>query len=247
MSYFVCLFKTYEMAKKRRLKKKVKRNLYFIAAAVAVAVVVSLARTRYIENDRKMITVAETAVPAHQYRYSKIFNDLNDRQLVSARKLGIEPVDSRDQVSTSRLRSVKSCRLYEVQPLTHSIPFLVPEAKRLLEDIGRGFRDSLPKYGLKGFCPVVTSLTRTGEDVRSLRKSGNINASKTSCHCYGTTFDLSFTKFYKFGGREHPTVKSVLMKQILAEVVENLHRQGRCYVKYEYKQACFHITVRSEE
>jgi len=234
------------MAKRRRLKRKVKRNLC-LTAVLAAAIIAAVVRMQAVEADKRMITRAETAVPAHQYRYSKIFNDLNGEQLVSARRLGIEPVDGREQIRRSGLRSIKSCRLYEVQPLTHSVPFLVPEAKRLLEDIGRGFRDSLPKYGLKGFCPIVTSLTRTGEDVRRLRRSGNMNASKTSCHCYGTTFDLSFTKFYKRGGIDNRIVKSVLMKQILAEVVENLHRQGRCHVKYEYKQACFHITVRAGE
>ena len=234
------------MAKRRRLKKKVKRNLCLIAAAAVVIVSVS-ARVSAVRADREMILRAENEQPSFQYRYSKIFGDLNAEQMVSARRVGIEPIENRKQALHSRLRSVKSCRLYHVEPLTHSVPYLVPEAKRLLEDIGRGFRDSLKKYELKGFCPVVTSLTRTGEDVRNLRKSGNVNASPNSCHFYGTTFDLSFTKFYKCGGIENRIVKSVLMKQVLAEAVENLHRQGRCHVKYEYKQACFHITVKPED
>lgn len=231
---------------KRRLKKKVKRNICLIAAAL-VAIVAVAVRMSAVKADRQMILRAETAVPSFQYRYSRIFNDLNAEQLVSARRVGVEPVENRAEARHARLRSVKSCRLYEVEPLTHSIPYLVPEAKKLLEDIGRGFRDSLKKYELKGFCPVVTSLTRTKEDVRNLQRSGNINASSSSCHFYGTTFDLSFTRFYKCGGIENRMVKSQLMKQVLAEAVENLHRKGRCHVKYEYKQACFHITVRAEE
>ncbi len=216
-------------------------------AAAAVALIAISVRMAAVRDDKDMILRAETSLPAYQYRYSKIFNDINSKQLVSARKVGVEPVENREQASHGRLRRVESCRLYEVEPLTHSIPYLVPEAKRLLRDIGKGFRDSLAKYELKGFCPVVTSLTRTKDDVRRLQKSGNINASSNSCHFYGTTFDLSFTKFYKHGGIENRIVKSVLMKQVLAEVVENLHRQGRCHVKYEYKQACFHITVREDD
>lgn len=233
------------MAKKRRLKKNVKRNLLIIAA-VAVAIIASILRAQAIKSDKDMISRAETHIPTYQYRYSRIFNDKNDIQLVSARQTGVAPMENRQQARHSRLRKIESCRLYEVETLTHSIPFLVPEAKRLLEDIGRGFNDSLKKYDLKGFCPIVTSLTRTKEDVSNLQKSGNINASSNSCHFYGTTFDLSFTKFYKCRGIERRTVKSQVMKQALAEAIENLHRQGRCYVKYEYKQACFHITVRSE-
>ena len=35
---------------------------------------------------------------------------------------------------------------YEVEELTHSIPFLVPEAAELLEEIGRNFQDSLTNH-----------------------------------------------------------------------------------------------------
>lgn len=139
-------------------------------AAAAVALIAISVRMAAVRDDKDMILRAETSLPAYQYRYSKIFNDINSKQLVSARKVGVEPVENREQASHGRLRRVESCRLYEVEPLTHSIPYLVPEAKRLLRDIGKGFRDSLAKYELKGFCPVVTSLTRTKDDVRPSSK-----------------------------------------------------------------------------
>ena len=110
-------------------------------------------------------------------------------------------------------------------------------------DIGRGFADSLKRrFGIVGVCPIVTSATRTEQDVNKLRRSGNVNASKNSCHFYGTTFDMAYMRFYKHTGVT-ATIESAMMKQMLAEVLKNLRDQGRCYVKYEYKQACFHITV----
>jgi hypothetical protein len=30
----------------------------------------------------------------------------------------------------------------------------------------------------------------------------------------------------------------------LAEVLNDMRKQGRCYIKYEVKQSCFHITTR---
>ena len=94
-----------------------------------------------------------------------------------------------------------------------------------------------------GICPIVTSVTRTHNDVKNLRRSGNVNASTNSCHFYGTTFDITYARFYKHTGHTE-TFESAMMKQILAEVLKNLRDEGRCYVKYERKQACFHITAR---
>ena len=31
---------------------------------------------------------------------------------------------------------------------------------------------------------------------------------------------------------------------ILSEVLRDMREQGRCYIKYEVKQGCFHMTVR---
>lgn len=35
------------------------------------------------------------------------------------------------------------------------------------------------------------------------------------------------------------------LKLVLAEVLRDLKQADRCYVKYEIKQACFHITSRN--
>lgn len=34
------------------------------------------------------------------------------------------------------------------------------------------------------------------------------------------------------------------LKLVLAQVIFDLKNEGRCYVKHERQQACFHITVR---
>lgn len=42
----------------------------------------------------------------------------------------------------------------------------------------------------------------------------------------------------------HDANREILMKRALGEVLRDLRYEGRCFVKYEVKQGCFHITVR---
>ena len=42
-------------------------------------------------------------------------------------------------------------------------------------------------------------------------------------------------------------VSSDTLKMVLSEVLRDLKKNGRCYVKYELKQGCFHITTRMKE
>lgn len=39
-------------------------------------------------------------------------------------------------------------------------------------------------------------------------------------------------------------VSADTLKLVLSEVLRDLRKADRCYVKYELKQGCFHITAR---
>lgn len=172
--------------------------------------------------------------------YQRTFNDMNDRHLKAARQWGIQPITSDEQLENqkTKLEEVKSCRAYKVDELTHSIPYLIPRAGDLLETIGRNFRDSLGSKGLPSRKIIVTSVLRTPSGLKKLRTK-NTNASANSAHIYGTTFDIAYARFD--GGKEEERDK---LKSVLAEVLQDLRRQKKCYVRYEFKQGCFHITVR---
>lgn len=172
--------------------------------------------------------------------YQRTFNDMNDKHLSAARRWGIQPIvsDIDFQQQKSKLSGIGSCRDYEVDHLTHSIPYLVPRAGDLLRTIGSNFRDSLDSKGLPDRKIIVTSVLRTSGTVKKLRKS-NINASANSAHIYGTTFDIAYAR-YK-GADKAETDK---LKSVLAEVLQDLRKQKKCYVRYEFKQGCFHVTVR---
>ena len=179
--------------------------------------------------------------------YKRTFGDLNDVQLHSAKAIGVKPIENRSEASRlkGKLVEITPCDKYDVDSLTHSIPYLVPRADELLSTIGENFLDSLENKGLNPNKIIVTSVTRTKEDVKRLRRT-NVNASMNSCHFYGTTFDVSWKRFRKVedpDGRPMQDVRSDTLKLVLAEVLRDLKKADKCYVKYELRQGCFHITA----
>lgn len=177
--------------------------------------------------------------------YNRDFNDLNDLHLSMAQKVGIEPVASREEAekASQKMEEIQTNAYYEVEELTHSIPYLIPPAARLLEDIGKNFQDSLSNLNASLYKIKVTSVTRTVDDVKKLKKR-NRNSSVNSAHQYGTTFDVSWVRYAKVDENDTLNIDKDRLKMVLASVLRDLKRADRCYIKHERKQGCFHITVR---
>ena len=175
-------------------------------------------------------------------RLAEVFNDSNYRQYEYAKKLGIAPIKRLEDAYHTRrpIMMIKSNSDYTVDTLTHSLPYLVPEASRLLTAIGRNFKDSLRRRGADGYRIRVTSLLRTPHTVKRLRRV-NINATDSSTHQFGTTFDISYRRFHCLDTTR--TINEEDLKNLLAEVLYDLRREGRCLVKFERKTGCFHITA----
>ena len=189
---------------------------------------------------------------SHVYSYSECFPDINPVQLKAAIYNGITPVSSREEaqayIQNGELVNIANSPYYAIDRLTHSIPYLVPKCQQLLNTICVNFLDSLNSRGLPPHIPIVTSVLRTSSDISKLQK-GNVNATTNSCHCYGTTVDITYNRFYPVTGNYVSSRKNVArynerMKKILAQVLIDLRMQGKCYVKHERMQACFHLTVR---
>jgi len=177
--------------------------------------------------------------------YNRDFNDLNDLHISAAKKIGIEPVASREEAeeSSRKMQEITSNEYYEVEDLSHSIPYLVPQAATLLKDIGRNFQDSLYNRNASIYKIKVTSVTRTADDISRLRKR-NTNSSENSAHLYGTTFDVSWVRYTKVNEKDTLNIDNDRLKMVLAMVLRDLKREDRCYIKHERKQGCFHITTR---
>lgn len=183
----------------------------------------------------------------HVPGFERTFPDLQEVQIVAARKWGVSPVRNRQQAEQrkSELVFVGSNPYYTVGQLNHSIPYLVPRAADLLQTISRNFLDSLAIKGKPLHKVVVTSLLRTEADVERLMRY-NGNASDQSCHRFGTTFDISHVSYETVSppGETRREVPNDTLKWVLSEVLRDLRQQGLCYIKYEKKQSCFHITTR---
>ena len=180
--------------------------------------------------------------------YKRSFGDLNDKHLEAAHALGIRPIVSRQEAEqmTDGLVHIVTNERYVVDSLTHSLPYLVPRAGALLDSIGLNFLDSLTSKGLNPHHVVVTSVLRTKDDVKRLRRR-NGNASENSAHFFGTTFDVSWKRFAKVedpDGRPLQSVGADTLKLVLSEVLADMSKANKCYIKYELKQGCFHVTTR---
>lgn len=179
--------------------------------------------------------------------FGRAFPDQNDVQLVVASKWGVRPVENRDEAERlkGQLVYIGSNPYFYVDRLRSSIPYLVPRAAELLQDIGFNFYDSLQIKGVPLHKLIVTSVLRTKEDVRQLR-SHNGNATQNSCHMYGTTFDVCYNRYKTIETSSMPRwqVRNDTLKWVLSEVLRDMRQSNRCYIKYEVHQGCFHITVR---
>ena len=150
--------------------------------------------------------------------YKRSFPDLNDAHLEVAKKIGIRPLADREAAEDmkEKLTHITDNEFYVVDSLTN--PNQV----------------------------IITSVLRTENDVKRLRRR-NGNASANSAHCFGATFDVSWKRFKKVedkGGRPLQDVSADTLKLVLSEVLRDLRQAEKCYIKYELKQGCFHITAR---
>ena len=200
-------------------------------------------RSRFFCADGSLVKNRILSVP----NFGNTFPDQNDVQLVSANKWGVVPVNDVHEAEHRKndLVYVGANPYFYVDRLRSSIPYLVPRASVLLQDIGRSFFDGLQTKGVPLRKIIVTSVMRSKKDVERLR-SHNRNATQNSCHMYGTTFDIAYNRYktVQAPGESRRVVRNDTLKWVLSEVLRDMREHSRCWIKYEVHQGCFHITVR---
>ena len=62
--------------------------------------------------------------------YKRSFGDLNDTHMAAAKRIGVKPLQNREAAEKlgDKVVEIKDGKFYQVDSLTHSIPFLVPKA-----------------------------------------------------------------------------------------------------------------------
>jgi len=226
------------------IKHSTKRQFltaFFVVVAVLGVIRYFVKRANTIEE----APIVKTSQKHNRIRgvtnYQTTFPDSQSVQIVAAQKWGVRPVKNREDAESRKkeLVYVGESPYYHVDRLSSSIPYLVPRAALMLQDIGDAFFDSLYAKGLPLHQLIVTSVLRSMDDVAKLQRH-NPNATEQSCHLYGTTIDICYNRYQPLT-RE---VRNDTLKWVLSEVLRDKRNEGRCYIKYEVKQGCFHMTVR---
>ncbi len=187
----------------------------------------------------------EIIYPPKRKNYGKLFADLNEEHLAMAKKVGLRepPQMSAEIPGIKGLVKIESNDLYTVYSLSHSSPYLTRGAADELNAIARAFKDSLDRKGLLEYRLVVSSILRSKDDVNKLRRSGNPNASANSAHCYGTTFDIAYTMYTRDNDEDCESfMQPFELTKVLGEVLLERKKAGKCLIKYETQEHCFHIT-----
>lgn len=163
-----------------------------------------------------------------------------DDHLMAAESFNVPIVKSFDDieglVATKKLVAIpEEGNGYTIEKLTHSKAFLNNRAKTVLERIASKFLDE------NNATITVTSLTRSEESQASLRRVNSNAAKGESSHNYGASFDLSYTKFnnkYSYSKTHRDNLEAIL---------KQLQDDGKIYYIKEYRQHCFHVTVRNPD
>ena len=234
--------------KKLKLKKDAKTKFYLTGGAILLILLALYLLFKIIpgNNENPEIIKSVGTIRVDYYK------DLNATHLKYAKANGIKGFKSNkefrekidDLLDDDELVKIETCNYYVVDKLTHSHPYLVPEAAGLLKEIGKRFQEKLDENDLPKRYYQITSLLRTGESQRGLGRS-NVNASTNSSHLYGTTFDITYARvFTKSKLQKSAEIADGPAIRLLSEVIGELRKEGRCVVVTERKERCFHITVR---
>ena len=219
--------------------KAMKKDELSAAPDTAMAGMASI----FFDKDGKEVKHRIFSVP----HFGNTFPDQQNVQILAANQHGVAPVQNREEAEHSKGKLVYvGCNpFFYVDKLNNSIPYLVPKASVLLQDIGRAYFDSLQIKGIPLHKIIVTSILRTKDDVAKLR-TRNGNATENSCHLYGTTFDICYNRYKQVQTKDQPRrqVQNDTLKWVFSEVLRDFREKNRCYIKYEVHQGCFHITVR---
>lgn len=144
-------------------------------------------------------------------------------------------------VNKGKLVKVEGNEYFLLDTMFYSYPFLTPDARSFIDELGFRFQRKLENTELQCVKFTLTSILRTTKSIKRLKKR-NRNAITKSSHLHGTSFDISYKQF--FGDRPLSEVEKLRLKDVLAETLFELRSGGKCWVTYEMWQTCFHVVVR---
>ena len=223
------------------------RNILIASIAGLILAIILIVSNIYNKADESTKTCYCENATAPIKSKSK-FRDINPEQLAHAQANGLKRIIENKKQYESQIDSlvdngilvkITPNKYYNIRRLTHSYPYLTPEARDLLNLIGKRFQANLQAEGLPKYKFQISSLLRTIEFQRQLTRQ-NVNATYgLSAHYYGTTFDIAYDQYDRRGkSYQDPKVEAILEKTLL-----QLREECRLMIIRESSNKCFHMTV----
>jgi Family of unknown function (DUF5715) len=206
--------------------------------------------------------------PVRRLRWREVFGlrrDKNAEQIAMAQSLGVR---ASGEAEIERLRKQgklvalgDSTQHWVLRNMTHSVPYVTPDTRAMLGQLGERFHARLDSLGLPRYRMKITSALRTNETQEELRKI-NPNASQTvSAHEFGTTVDVSHERFAapapsdssaaapelrRLETEMHDSLAKEHARALQAELgrtLTEMRAQGAVLVMMEDRQPVYHFTV----
>jgi hypothetical protein len=194
---------------------------------------------------------------------AELRQDVNAEQIATARRLGVR-AGGEDAIAAlaraGRLVALGDSTAYWVlRDMDHSVPYVTPDTRAMLVELGRRFHARLDRLGLPRYRMKVTSALRTDETQADLRRTNSYASRTVSAHEFGTTVDVSHERFavpadarpasdpaleieramLEEVGKEHAKV----LQAELGRAIAALRDEHALHVMMENMQPVYHMTV----
>lgn len=201
---------------------------------------------------------------------AELRQDVNATQVASAKELGVRAGSEAEIRRLARAGTLvalgDSTEHWILRDMDHSSPYVTPDARVMLQELGRRFHARLDRLGLPRYRMKVTSAIRTGDAQEELRRINSYATWATSAHEFGTTVDVSHERFavpahapvpvpgeggrmldareardemLDHVGQEHSRVLQAELGRAIAEMRD----AGMLHVMMENRQPVYHMTL----
>ncbi|GAB2500685.1 MAG: hypothetical protein EP311_02505 [Cytophagales bacterium] len=168
----------------------------------------------------------------------KVAKDAYEDHLTAAENNGVGIIETKERldelIESEQLVELNRGKGYNVEPLTHSHPYVTPQSKKIVEEMGLMYEI----LAGDGSFFSISSATRTMNQQVNLKKRNRNATAGNSSHSFGVSFDISYIRF---NGKRAWDQKA---QRNLEKVLNHFQEAGKIYVIKERKQSCYHVTVR---
>ena len=191
---------------------------------------------------------SENSFNCAQFESSNYSEKLNNRlceYMDRSVKQGVKPSKDKrgiqQNIRVGKLQLVEANTGFVLDTFEYSYAALTPYAKKILNEIGQAFHDSLLQTPLAGTQLIVTSMTRTHYTVSRLVRR-NRTAVRKSPHLNGNSFDFSFSRFVS--PRTLSDCELHYLQELSSSILFNMKKSCKIWATFEKNEECLHVVAR---